>query len=72
VCSTPLKVAQAVRGGVGRKVEHNGDRRLDRWCWTLRAGGSDRPMSYNQQGSVQMWRSVDSSWWLLFEGAGQT
>ena len=27
-CSTPRKVAQAVRGGTWRKVEHGGDRRL--------------------------------------------
>jgi hypothetical protein len=67
VCSTPRNVAQAVRGGAGCKVEHDSDRRLDRWCWTLRAGGSGHPMSCNQQGSVQMWRLVDSGWWLLFD-----
>jgi hypothetical protein len=67
VCSTPRKFAQAVRGGAGRKVEHGGDRRLNRWCWTLREGGSDHPMSCNQQGSIQTWRSVDSGWWLLFD-----
>jgi hypothetical protein len=67
VYSIPHKVAQAVRGGAGRKVEHGGDRRLDRWCWTLWAGGSDRPMSCNKQGSVQMWKSIDSGWWLLFD-----
>jgi hypothetical protein len=61
VCSTPRKVAQAVCRGAWRKVEHGGDRQLDRWCWTLRAGGSDRPMSCNQQGSI------DSGWWLLFD-----
>jgi hypothetical protein len=40
--------------------EYDGHRRLNQWCWTLRAGGSDRPMSSNQQGRVQTWRSVDS------------
>jgi hypothetical protein len=72
VCSTPRKVAQAVRGGAGRKVEHGGDRRLDRWCWTLRSGGSDRPMRCNQHGSVRRGDQLIVDGGCYSIGAGQT